>query len=173
MWTAQSFTDMLRPVRRGFKCLWTDPAQMTVSTAAIIEGVDVVVDFRRSNLPGRVNSLLDPLLLQAGKKGFGHRVIPAVSTSTHTRFKMMVIAEAPPRVVAKLRALIGMNQGMCGLASPHGHEDRVQHEVVGHRGLGGPADNAAGVEIHHGGQIQPTFPRAHVGDVGDPGLVRA
>lgn len=100
----------------------------------------------------------------------GHRIIPAVSPPTHTRFKMMFVAEAPPRVAAKLRSLIGMNQGMFERASPHGHARRVQHEVVGHRGLGGPADR---VEIHHDGQIQPAFSRTHVGDVGDPGLVRA
>jgi hypothetical protein len=28
------------------------------------------------------------------------------------------------------------------------------------RGLGGPADNAAGVEVHHDGQVEPAFPGA-------------
>ncbi len=32
--------------------------------------------------------------------------------------------------------LIGMNQDVLGLASPHGHQDRVPHEVLGHRGRG-------------------------------------
>jgi len=66
-----------------------------------------------------------------------------------------------------------MNQDVLGLASPHGHEERVQHEVLGHGGLGGPADNAARVQVHHDGKIEPAFPRAHVRDVSDPGLVRA
>jgi hypothetical protein len=30
----------------GFKHLWTDPAQMAVSTGAIAEGLNVVVDER-------------------------------------------------------------------------------------------------------------------------------
>ena len=64
-----------------------------------------------------------------------------------------------------------MNQCVRWLASPHGHQERVQHEVLSQRGLGGPADNTAGVQVHHDGQVEPAFPRAHVGDVGDPGCV--
>ena len=86
---------------------------------------------------------------------------------------MMRMAETPPRIAAKLRTLIGMNQGMRGLASPYGHEKRIQYEVSGDRGLGGPADNTAGVEVHDDGQVEPAFPRAHVGNVGDPGVVRS
>ena len=41
---------------------------MAVSTGAIVEGFDVVVDLSRGKLPGCVNALLDPLLLQAAKK---------------------------------------------------------------------------------------------------------
>ena len=105
-WTSQAFTDTLRPVRYGFKRLWTDPSQMAVPTSAIIEGLDVVGDLGRSECSGRVDALFDPLLLHAAKKRFGHRVIPAVSPSAHTRLKMMCLAEAPPRITAKLRALI-------------------------------------------------------------------
>lgn len=82
-------------------------------------------------------------------------------------------AEALPRIAAKLRFLIGVNQDMLGLASAHRHEECVQHEILSQRGLGGPADNAAGVEIHHDGQIEPAFPCAYVRNVGDPGGVRS
>lgn len=41
---------------------------MTVSTGAIIEGLDVVVDLSRGECPGCVDPLLDPLFLQAAKK---------------------------------------------------------------------------------------------------------
>ena len=71
---------------------------MAVSTGAIVEGFDVVVDLSRGKLPSCVNALLDPFLLQAAKKGFGHCVIPTVATSTHAGLKMMCVAEAPPRI---------------------------------------------------------------------------
>lgn len=66
-----------------------------------------------------------------------------------------------------------MNQGVHGLTSPNGHEKRVQYEFSGDRGFGGPADNAARIEVHDDGQIEPAFPRADIRDVGDPGVVRS
>jgi hypothetical protein len=85
---------------------------------------------------------------------------------------MMHAAETPPRITAKLGALIGVNQNVLGLASAHGHEERVQHEVLSQCGFGGPADNTAGVEIHHDSQIEPAFPRAYIRNVSDPDCVR-
>ena len=87
IWTFQGFVDTsLRLLRHGFKGLRTDPAEMAVSPDAITEGLDVVIDLGRSHRSGRVDALLDPLLLQAAEKGFSHRVVPAVTPSTHTRF---------------------------------------------------------------------------------------
>ena len=40
---------------------------MAVSTGAIVEGLDVIVDLGISSLPILVDSLLNPLLLQAAK----------------------------------------------------------------------------------------------------------
>lgn len=79
---------------------------MAVSTGAIIEPLDVIVDLGIGDITSLVDSLLDPLLLQAAKKRLGHCVIPAVSTPAHTGLKMMGMAEAPPRIAATLRSLI-------------------------------------------------------------------
>ena len=79
---------------------------MAVSTGAIVEHLDVIIDLGIGNITSLINLLLDPLLLQAAKKRFGHSVIPAVSTPAHTGRKMMLMAEAPPRIAAKLRSLI-------------------------------------------------------------------
>ena len=92
--------------------------------------------------------------------------------SAHAGFQVMRPAEAPPRIAAKLRPWIGVNQDMLRLASAHSHEKRVQHEILSQRGLGGPADNASRVQVHHDSQIEPAFPCARVRDVGDPGGVR-
>lgn len=61
-WTSQTFADTLRLVRYGFKRLCADPAQMAVSTGAIVESLNVVGDFGRRELPSWVDALLDPLL---------------------------------------------------------------------------------------------------------------
>lgn len=80
----------------------------------------------------------------------------------------MCVAEALPRITPELCPLIGMNQGVCGFASPHAHEECVQHEVLSERGFGGPADYAEGVQVHHDGQREPAFPGAHVRHIRDP-----
>jgi hypothetical protein len=41
---------------------------MAVSTGAIVEHLDVIVDLGMGNITSLVDSLLDPLLLQAAKK---------------------------------------------------------------------------------------------------------
>ena len=89
-WTSQNFVDTpLRPVRHGFKRLRTDPAQMAVSTGAILEHFDVLVDLGIGQIPSPVDAFLDPLLLQTAKEGFGHGGIPTVATPAHTGFKII------------------------------------------------------------------------------------
>ena len=67
-WTSQALTDTLSLFRHSFKRVWTYTAQMAVSTGAIVEGLDVIVDLGLGDLTGLVDSLLNPLLLQAAKK---------------------------------------------------------------------------------------------------------
>jgi len=134
--------------RHGLKCLQTDPAEMVVSPDPMIEGLDVLVDVGYRHCSSSVDALLDPFLLHAAEKGFCHCVVPAVTPSTHAGLSVMGQAETPPRIAAKLRPLIGVNQDMLGLASAHSHEKGVQHEILSQCGLGGPADNAARVQVH-------------------------
>ena len=102
-WTSQAFADTsVSPIRHGFKGLRTDPAQMAVATGTIIEHVDVIRYLGFGDLTSRVDALLDPLLLQAAKKGFGHRVIPAIATSAHAGLQVMRMAETPPRITTEL-----------------------------------------------------------------------
>ena len=79
---------------------------MAVSTGAIVEHLNVIVDLGFGDITVLVDSLLDPLFLQAAKERFGHCVIPAIPTPAHAGFKMMLAAEAPPGVANILRTLI-------------------------------------------------------------------
>ncbi len=49
-----------------------------------------------------------------------------------------------------------------------GRDGEFRPHVVTHR----PADDFAGEEIEHGGQIEPPFLGGHVGEVGEPNLIR-
>ena len=85
--------------RHGFKGLRTDPAEMAVSPDAIIERLDVLGDLGRGDRSSRVDVVLDPLLFQAAKERFRHRVVPAITPSTHARF----LGDVPGRSAATHR----------------------------------------------------------------------
>jgi hypothetical protein len=53
----------------------------------------------------------------------------------HTRLEVIRAAEPPPRVAAKLTALIRMNQGTARPASPHLNQDGIEHELAVNRRL--------------------------------------
>lgn len=95
---------------------------MIVSTGAIIERLNVLVDHSSGDLPGSVGAFPNPLLLQAAPKGFGHYIILTVAAPTHAGFQVRCPAETLPRIAVELGALIGVNQDVLGLALTHGHE---------------------------------------------------
>ena len=72
----------------------------------IVERLDVVGNVFNGKLPSFVNVFLDSLLLQATEEGFRHSVVPAVAFAAHARLEMVCLAEPPPSVATKLRALI-------------------------------------------------------------------
>ncbi len=59
-----------------------------------------------------------------------------------------------------------MHQARAVAAACDGHRERLDDqlgaEVVGHR----PADDPAGVAVHHRREVQPALPRPDVGDIG-------
>jgi hypothetical protein len=85
---------------------------------------------------------------------------------------VVLAAEPQPVVAPVLRALIGVDQRAARLASPHRHQDRVDDDLAGQCRLHGPPDDASRIEVHHHGQVEPALPRADVGDVGHPHLIR-
>lgn len=97
---------LLSSFRYCFKRLRTYTAKVAVSASSIVERFNLVVDLSLGDITGLVDSLLDPLFLQAAKERFGHCVIPAVPTPAHAGLKAMRAAKAPPSVATILRTLI-------------------------------------------------------------------
>lgn len=63
---------------RCFELVRTDAAQMAMAARQIVEPLNVLGDVRGRYFPTGVDTLLDPLLLQAAEEGLGDRVVPAV-----------------------------------------------------------------------------------------------
>ena len=86
---------------------------------------------------------------------------------------MVRAAKSPPSVAAVLRTSIGVGQGAAGLSSTYGHDDGVKDDFAVNRRTGGPANYFSREQIHYHRQIEPAFPSPYIGNIRDPGLVRA
>ena len=51
------------------------------------------------------------------------------------------------------------------------HREGVFDEITSHVLVNRPANDSARVRVEHRGQIQPSFPRAQVGDIAHPNLI--
>ena len=56
---------------------------------------------------------------------------------------------------------------------PVGALEGLGHEFGAQVRGGGPAEDAAGVQVHDGGQVEPVLARWDVGNVTDPNFIRA
>src|SRR6266511_4602337 len=121
----------------------------------------------------RPDVAVDELGLERGKEAFGHGVIPARTWSPDALAHLMSGEQLAVRGAGVLNAAIGvLNQPpfRTTCCQCHGECGRGQFgaQVVGH----GPADHCAAVGVDDDRQVQPALPRADVGDVAEPFLVR-
>jgi len=57
--------------------------------------------------------------------------------------------EAPPLVTGVLAALVGVNQQpRPRLSPPHGHQERLEHQVGAHPEQHRPADDLPRIQVH-------------------------
>src|SRR5690606_40227117 len=83
------------------------------------------------------------------------------------------LQERLPIAAGELTALVGVDHhARSRLATPCRGDQRLQHQIAGHRRCRGPAHDLARIQVHHCRQEQPALVSANVGDVRDPDLVR-
>jgi hypothetical protein len=86
--------------------------------------------------------------------------------------KIVVLQEGCPIHAGELGALIRVDQDRgLRLRSPYRHEQRLQHDIGDLPALQGPANDAAGEQVDHHGQVGEAFLGPDVGDVRHPRLV--
>jgi len=69
--------------------LWIESSEMAMSSAAIVEGLDVIGHIGDRQFAILVDPLLDPFFLQAAEERFGNGVIPAIALAAHARLEVM------------------------------------------------------------------------------------
>ena len=72
-------------------------------------------------------------------------MILTVPPATHAGQQAMRLAESLPLIAAKLRALVRVDHDvLLGLASPHGHQEGIPHNLLGQGSLQSPPDDSTG-----------------------------
>src|ERR1700688_1191281 len=130
-WSAQDLVDtpFRPPDSCGLEGVGTHPAQMAMATKWIVERFDVVGNVRQRDLSGPVNLLLDLLLLQTAKEGFGDGVVPAVPLAAHAGLQVIPLAESAPVITPILSPLVGVDNGFTRSPASHRHQDRVKRKL--------------------------------------------
>ena len=105
---------------RGFGLLGTQPADMTVSTRSIVEGIGVVGNVGTRQLAVLLDLFVHPLFLQAADERLGDVIVPTVALLAHAGLEVDRAAESSPRVAAVMSALIGVNQRAARSATAYG-----------------------------------------------------
>ncbi len=112
-----------------------------MTTRSIVEPVDIFGDILSGEHSIFVDSLFDTPLLQAREERLRHGVVPAVSSATHTRLKMIGSAESLPVIASILGPLIGMNHGVSRPTAPYRHQHGIENQLPMQGGSSGPTDD--------------------------------
>src|SRR5829696_1606772 len=140
----------------------------------IVVDLDVFGD-RESGAGSGIESLsVIHFVLESGEERFGGGVVPANAGAADAGVDSVGAAEVGEFAGRILAAAVGVEDGAGGsVAVRDGHlqgvGDQAGAEVVGEL----PADDHAGAQVDHGGQVQPSLAGLEVGDVHRPVAVPA
>lgn len=133
-----------------------------------VEHLDVIEYVGSGGLAIRVDPPFDPPLFEHTEETLGYRVVVAVSSAAHARHDPMRLLEGLPVAAGELAVLVRMHHhASAWFAFPNGGDQRLEHEIAGHRRLRCPAHDLPRIQVHHRGQEQPALVSADVSDVGN------
>ena len=143
-----------------------------VMSLTIIEPFDVIKNVGSGLFPGEIPLAIDPFTFEQGEEAFHRRVIETIPFRIQRTLDPVLTQQRLKSVAGVLGSAVGVvdqpGRGTAPSSGPlKGLDGQRGGEPLTHR----PADNSPGVEIHDGGQVEPAFPRADIGDVRNPALI--
>ena len=93
------FTPSQRSLFKGFG---TDAADVAMTTGSIVEDLGVVEDIGTGEIAGLIEAFADTFLLQTAEEGLHHGIVPAITTPAHAGLQIVLSAEAPLALAARL-----------------------------------------------------------------------
>lgn len=144
-----------------------------VSPYRIVEAVDVVGDPRvriglRGLRPGRL------FVLQRGKEGLGHGIVPAIGLAAHARHEAPLCERAPEVMAGVLATPIRVEHqaGLSGRTVPR-IQEHLLDQVIGHTVAEAVAQHLTGLDAQDHRVVQPALACRDGGDVAHPRRGRA
>src|SRR5664280_910860 len=144
-----------------------------MAAARAIVGFDPFKSLPPQTLQRRPRLRMNQLLLERRKERFRHSIVVTRTRAAHRPTNVIRRAELREDPGRVLRAAVGMEDDATGrLTSPQRHRQRLGDQAGPHVRVQRPADQRAGVQVDHGGQVRPSVPRLDVRDVTAPPGVR-
>lgn len=129
-----------------------------MASTGIVKSVYVFEQFLSGLFPCLEGDFPDHFRLQGLEENFHSGVVVAVSLAGHGLFELMLSEHSSELVRAVLRAAVRMEDHAFGrLAKGDGFVQSLDDQVLFHSSTGRPTDDAAGIEIDHDRQVQPTL----------------
>ena len=140
----------------------------------IVKHLDILEGHGRHLFARAPTPAMHPLVLKAIEPALGRRIIPAATLAAH-RANHAVFSELVLKHMAGVLAapVFVMHHAGHRLSAEPCHRQRIRHDVRRHARFQRPADHFAVEQVEHDSQVQPTFIRPQVGDVGCPYLIWA
>ena len=154
--------------------LGAEVAERGVDPHPVVEALDVVEYLQCRLIPRLERAGVHALRLDEPHERLHRRVVPRARDRAHRRPDAGLAHRLADQERDVLAPVVAMVDAASGRPAPHDrHPQRVVGELGRHAGRHRPADDLPGPDVHHDRQAGPPLVRAHVGDVGEPGPVRA
>src|SRR4051812_8484511 len=140
-----------------------------MATGSIVVTFDVGKDIAFGLLACCILAMMDELSFERVEEAFHRGIVVAIGFAAHRGPEARGLQGLSVIHSRVLNAAVGMmDQVSAGPLCRDGHAQRRQREFDAHVGLHRPADDPAAIQVHDGGQIEPSLIGLDVGDVGEP-----
>jgi hypothetical protein len=161
--------DVFSPVCRRGKI-----AQAGMASLPVVEHLDLLEDLCHGFLPGTILLVVNQFHLERSEEALHRGVVPTVPFAAHRGLHFELFHQFLIAAGTILAAPVGMMDQILGRASGrYRQEQGAADQILRHSMAHGVADDLFFPQILDSSQIDPAFLRGDVGDVRDPGLVRA
>ena len=144
-----------------------------MASGAIVESLDVEKDICHRCHTSLIKSMIDRLSFQRTKETFCRSIVIAIALAAHAGCDVIVRQKFLEIIACVLAATVAvMNQRASRLTLIQRHLQSIDDQLFLHARIHGPTDNASRKQIENDSQVEPTFLRGNVGDVGAPFFVR-